>query len=352
MSHRGEQIRFCASRDGARIAYAMAGSGPPLVWAMRWVHHLKLDWDSPIWRAWLELLGSRYTVARYDCRGCGLSDREGIEFSFDAFVDDLEAVIDATRLQQFSLFGLGDGAARAIAYAVKYPERVTRLVLLGSSSRGRLLDPQYVEEGQTRLKAIKLAWQGNNAAFTHNTPLPDASVEQLRAYAEMRRAATSPENAARVVEVIYKTDVRKLAPRVRCPTLVFHARGDAIHPFDEGRNVAALIPKAHFVPLESRNHILLDTEPAWRQFVEALDDFLPAWPAKTGQALGGLTARECEVLELVARGHDNGTIAGQLGISEKTVRNQVSSIFSKLRVNNRAQAVARARDTGFGQKGY
>jgi pimeloyl-ACP methyl ester carboxylesterase len=347
MSHPAEQIRFCASRDGTRIAFSICGSGPPLILAQRWVHHLKFDWDSPIWRPWLVLLARRHTLVRYDCRGCGLSDRDQVEFSFDSFVDDLEAVIDAAGFQRFVLFGMGDGAARAIAYAARHPSRVSQLILHGSCSRGRLLDPQLVEEAQTRLKTIKLGWYGNNPAFSHVTPLPDASTEQLTAYADMRRAATSPESAMQIVQMIYSTDVRARARQVRAPALVLHARGDAIHPFDEGRTVATLIPNAQFVPLESHNHILLNTEPAWQQFVEALDDFLPARPTCR---LDILTARENEVLEFLSRGLDNETIATQLGSSSKTVRNQVSTIFSKLEVKSRAQAVARARDAGFGHQ--
>jgi len=342
-----EQIRFCASRDGTRIAYGISGSGPPLIWAQRWVHHLKLDWDSPVWRAWLTFLAGRHTLVRYDCRGCGLSDRDLVNFSFESFVDDLEAVIDAAGFQRFVLYGMGDGAARTIAYAASHPSRVSKLVLHGSRRLGGLLDPQFVEESETRLKAIKLGWHGNNPAFSHVTPLPDASTEQLKAYADMRRAVTSPESAMQIVQMIYGNDVRTLAPRVRCPTLVLHARGDAINPFDEGRMVATLIPGAQFVPLESQNHVLLDSEPAWRQFIEALDDFLPAGQPSR---LDILTARENEVLELVARGLDNEAIAKQLGSSPKTVRNQVSTIFSKLEVKSRAQAVALARDAGFGHK--
>src|SRR3954451_10222245 len=324
MSHHAAQIRFCASRDGTRIAFSICGSGPPLIWAQRWVHHLKLDWDSPIWRPWLALLARRHTLVRYDCRGCGLSDRDQVEFSFNSFVDDLEAVVDAAGFQRFVLFGMGNGAARAIAYAVRHPSRVSQLVPHGSCSRGRLLDTGLVEEAQTRLNAIKLGWYGNNPAFSHVTPLPDASTEQLRAYGEMRRAATSPESAMQIVQMIYGNDVRTLARQVRSPTMVLHARDDAIHPFDEGRTVATLVPNAQFVPLESRNHILLDTEPAWQQFVEALDGFLPARPC----GLEILTARENEILEFLARGLDNETIATQLGSSSKTVRNQVSTIFS------------------------
>src|SRR3954451_17303091 len=264
MSHHAAQIRFCASRDGTRIAFSICGSGPPLIWAQRWVHHLELDWESPIWHPWLALLASRHTLVRYDCRGCGLSDRDQVKFSFDSFVEDLEAVIDAAGFQRFVLFGMGDGAARAIAFAVRHPSRVSQLVLHGSCSRGGLLDPQFVEEAQTRLKAIKLGWYGKNPAFSHVTPLPDASTEQHRAYADMRRASTSPESAMQIVQMIYGTDVRTLAPQVRSPTMVLHARGDATNPFDEGRTVATLIHNAQFVPLESQNHILLDTEPAWQ----------------------------------------------------------------------------------------
>jgi len=164
---------------------------------------------------------------------------------------------------------------------------------------------------------------------------------------------TSAANAAQIVETIYNIDVRGMISQVRCPTLVLHARDDAMHVFDEGRKIAGLIPGARFVPLESRNHILLDTEHAWPQFTAALEDFLPPAPigsASTGALLDSLTARENQVLELVAQGLDNDTIGKRLGISEKTVRNQVSIIFSKLGVNSRAQAVVRARDAGFGRK--
>ena len=183
--------------------------------------------------------------------------------------------------------------------------------------------------------------------------MPDASAEQSQAFADLVRRTTSPTNAVALLQAVFRIDVREIVPKVRCPTLVLHSRGDSIIPFEQGRSVAGLIPGARFVPLESRNHILLDTEPAWQQFVEALDDFLPAPPAKPAPGsqfpLDELTPRECEVLELVAQGLDNGTIGARLGISERTARNHVSTILSKLGVNSRAQAIVRAREAGFGR---
>lgn len=347
---KSEQIRFCKSRDGARIAYAVCGSGPPLVWATRWVHHLKLDWESPIWRPWLSLLMRRHTLIRYDFRGCGLSDRENVEFGFDRYVEDLEAVIDAAAVNQFALFGMGNGGAIASVYAIRHPHRVTHLVLLGSSSRGRLRDPTQIEEAETRLNAIKFGWQGENPAFTHFTPVPDAPPEYISSYTNLRRMTTSTANAIEIVRSSYNTDVRDAISQLRCPTLVLHARGDAIHPFDEGRTVAALIPGARFIPLDSRNHILLDIEPAWQQFADALDEFLPRSSNASTMLFDELTARERDILEVVALGLDNAEIAGRLKISEKTVRNHISIIFSKLGVHSRAQVIVRARDAGFGSR--
>jgi pimeloyl-ACP methyl ester carboxylesterase/DNA-binding CsgD family transcriptional regulator len=350
MMQKSEQIRFCKSRDGARIAYAVCGSGPPLVWATRWVHHLKFDWESPVWRPWLALLMRRHTLIRYDFRGCGLSDREHVEFSFDRYVEDLEAVVDAAGVDKFALFGMGNGGTIATVYAVRHPSRVTYLVLLGSSSRGRLRDPTQVEEAQTRLHAIKFGWQGENPAFTHFTPVPDAPPDYASSYSELRRLTTSTANAVEIVRSTYNTDVRETISQVQCPTLVLHARGDAIHPFDEGRTIAALIPGARFVPLESRNHIILDVEPAWRQFADALDEFLPRSTGADVMSFDELTARERDILEVVALGLDNAEIASRLKISEKTVRNHVSIIFSKLGFHSRAQVIVRAREAGFGNR--
>jgi len=361
MSHPAQQIRFCTSRDGTRIAYATCGAGPPLVWATHWVHHLKFDWDSPVWHPWLSMLTRRHTIIRYDWRGCGLSDRDRVEFSFEKHVEDFEAVVQAAGVGRFVLLGTGGGAgAVAMTHAVRHSEQVSHLVLYGCQARGRLarvITAEEVEEAETRLKVYELGWPdeipGYGQFFT-TLHMPDATPEQMREYNHLLRVTTSPANAIGLIRAFFATDVREIVPQVRCPTLVLHARQDAIVPFDEGRTVAGLIPGAQFVPLESRNYVLLGTEPAWQQFVEAFDDFLPASPFRpAGSAallLDELTAREHQVLELVAQGLDNTTIGARLHISERTARNHVSAVLAKLGINTRAQAIVRAREAGFGHE--
>ena len=292
-------------------------------------------------------------------RGCGLSDREGVEFSFDKLVEDFEAVIESVGLEQFVLFGITAGSAISMTYAVRYPKRVSRLVLYASYVRNKLAGnptPQQVEEAQARIKMMELGWPNDTPAygqFYGSLQMPDASAEQTRSFADLFRQTTSPANAVALLQAFYRIDVREIIPKIRCPTLVLHSRGDSIIWFEQGRSVAGLIPGARFVPLESRNHVLLDTEPAWQQFVGALDDFLPApaKPAGTGDPLlDALTVREHQVLELVAQGLDNTTIGARLHISERTARNHVSAILAKLGINTRAQAIVRAREAGFGRE--
>ncbi len=269
MSQPAHQIRFWTSRDGTRIAYATCGAGPPLVWPAGWFHHLELDWDGPVWRPWFSLLTRRHTLVRYDWRGCGLSDREGVEFSFERFVEDLEAVIGATGLEQFVFFGTAAAAAIGMTYAVRHPERVSHLALYASYLRNRLSGgptPQQVEEAQARLKVMELGWPNDTPAygqFYTSLHMLDASAEQSQSFADLVRLTTSLANATALLQVFLRIDVRDIVPKVRCPTLVLHPRGDSIIPFEQGRSVAGLIPGARFVPLESRNHVLLDTEPAW-----------------------------------------------------------------------------------------
>jgi pimeloyl-ACP methyl ester carboxylesterase/DNA-binding CsgD family transcriptional regulator len=356
MSQSRQQIRFCSSADG--IAYATCGSGPSLVWVQHWIHHLELDWDSPVWRPWLSLLAKHHTLVRYDWRGCGLSDRERQQFSFDKYAEDLDAVIAAAGVDRFVLFGMGGtGSGIAMSYAVRHPERVTHLVLYGCNTRGPLGDSPTAEqeaEAQARLKVMELGWPNENPGygqFCASLHIPDSTAEQFSSYNDLLRRTTSPANAVATLNAFNRTNVERVVPKVGCPTLVIHSRGDPIIPFDQGRKVAALIPRARLVPLESRNRIILDTEPAWRQLVDALDDFLPQ-PAVANMvpSLADLTVREREVLEVVAEGLDNYEIAARLEISEKTVRNHVSIIFSKLQIKSRAQAVALARDAGLGNR--
>ncbi len=355
MPRPGQHIRFCKSRDGAQIAMAALGHGPPLLRTAHWLSHAEHDARSPVWTHWLEELSRDHTFIRYDQRGCGLSDWSPPSMSFEAWVDDLEAVVEAHGLKQFPLFGMSQGGAIAIAYAARHPEKVSRLVLFGAYARGVLrrdiTEPQR-EEAEALVKLIRLGWGRDNPAFRQvftSQFIPDGTREQHQWFNDLERISASPENAATIVETLYRLDVTADAASIRVPTLVLHSRNDARVPFEEGRQLAALIPSARFVPLEGRNHVLLDNEPAWPRFLEEFRAFVGAGRDTTGALRqSGLTGSEMEVLELIARGLDNGVIADALAKSEKTVRNQVSSIFAKLGVKTRAQAIVLARDSGIG----
>jgi pimeloyl-ACP methyl ester carboxylesterase/DNA-binding CsgD family transcriptional regulator len=358
MSHREQQqIRFCKSRDGTRIAYATCGSGPPMVWLGHYVRHLDLDWESPIWRPWLLFLSRRHTLIRYDFRGCGLSDRAGVELSLHRHVEDLKAVVDAAGLDRFVLFAMQGGGPKASVFAAQYQQRVTHLILYGVPTRGRLADAptlQQIEEAETRLKAIELGWSNDLPAYGQfylSLQIPDASPEQKRSFNALLRETLSPKEAVALLRSYWKADVRAALPQIKCPTLVMHARGDSTIPFEEGRKVAALVAGARFVPLETRNHILLEGEPAWTQLTKIIEEFLPTPQNGAADCLAELTPRERDLLEFVAQGSDNNEIAARLNISVKTVRNHLSTIFGKLGLSTRAQVIVQARDAGFGRRG-
>jgi pimeloyl-ACP methyl ester carboxylesterase/DNA-binding CsgD family transcriptional regulator len=358
MSSARQQIRFCTASDGVRLAFATSGKGPPLLRVASFINHLEFDWDSPVWRHWLRELSLDHTLVRYDARGCGLSDRDVGEISFDAWVSDLEAVADAAGLERFPVLGTSQGASVAIAYAVRHPERVSHLVLYGGYVRGRLMwgnSAEDREEAQTMARLAELGWGKDNAAFRQfftTQFIPGGTPDQHNWFNELERVSVSPANAARFMHVTNELDVSALARRVACPTLVLHAHGDARVPFEEGRRLAGLIPGAHFAPLDSRNHVLLESEPAWQDWLREFRAFMPATAAGADSAaFGQLTPRERELVELIAQGRDNAQIAAHLALSEKTVRNHITSIFAKLEVENRAQAIVRARESGFGHKG-
>jgi len=357
-----QQIRFCTTADGVRIAYAVTGNGPPLVRAGTQLAHVEFDQANLVWRHWLAELSGSHTLVRYDERGCGLSDWNARDLSFEAWVRDLEAVVDAAGLERFDLIGILKGGVVAIAYAARHPERVSRLVLYNSCARGRLVratTPKEREEDEVRLKLIELGWGEGNEAFREALAkelIPDCRLEHHHALRELFRLTTSPANAARISREYGMVDVRALAAKVRCPTLVMHSRGNLRTPLEQGRQVTKLIPDARFISLESRNSILTEDEPAWGQFVAELRTFLadagpPVRPGALKGSFAALSARERDVLELIAEGLGNRQIAAQLKLSEKTVRNHINSVFAKLGVPTRAQAIVRARDAGFGHRG-
>ena len=283
-----QQIMFCRAHDGVRIAYAKSGDlgAPPLVKPANWLTHLEHDWNSPVWRHWLREMGRGHTLIRYDARGCGLSDHDA-EISFESWVRDLEAVVDAERLERFSLLGISQGCAVAIAYAARHPERVDKLVLYGGYTVGRSLRdmlPQQELERTLLQDLIRVGWGRDNPAFRQvfgTLFVPEGTPEQHQWFNDL--ADTMPvENALRVRETTDVIDVRSEAAKVRSSALVLHARRDAMIPFEIGRHLAALIPGARFVPLDSRNHVLLETEPAWGRFVDEVRAFLGSALAPAG----------------------------------------------------------------------
>jgi pimeloyl-ACP methyl ester carboxylesterase/DNA-binding winged helix-turn-helix (wHTH) protein len=277
-----QAIRFCTAGDGTRIAYATIGTGPPLVKAANWMTHLDFDWESPAWHHWLEGLARGRTLVRYDERGCGLSDWDVEAFGIEAWVDDLALVVDAMGLERFPLLGVSQGAAVAVEYAVRHPERVTRLVLAGAYPRGRLVRATTDEEHRAAALDVELArvgWGRSDQPFSHVFAyqfLPDGTREQWDAFTELQRRTTSADNAVRFLEAFARIDVTAAAQQVRCPTLLLHARHELRVPFSAARELATLIPGSRLVPLDSRNHILTNFEPAWPVFLREVDRFLAA----------------------------------------------------------------------------
>lgn len=348
-----QQIRYVQSIDGARIAYAVSGRGPPVVLMPSWLTHLEYQWRSVAWQPWLEALSSRYTLIRYDPRGCGLSDKNIDDLSFDSWVRDFGMLADALKLDRFSLIGICQGGAVATAYAGRSPERVVNLVLYGTYARGRnrrSTIPLEPEKAKVMLEMLRLGWGQPDHAFMRSFATqfqPEGSLEHLRSWCELQNAAASADNAVELTRIMFDIDVQADAARIACPTLVAHPERDAVAPFEEGRLLAQTIPGARFLPLDSPNHFMLAGEPAWKAFLAELHDFLPRPPAHAG-LFATLTAREKDVLHLLAQGLGNSEIGTHLGIGEKTVRNHVSAIFAKLGTETRARAVAAARDAGYG----
>jgi pimeloyl-ACP methyl ester carboxylesterase/DNA-binding winged helix-turn-helix (wHTH) protein len=274
-----QQITFCRTSDGVHLALATAGSGPPLVKAANWLNHVEFDWHSPVWAPLFMRLAGQCRLVRYDERGNGLSDWDACDLSFEAFVRDLEAVVDAVGLERFALLGISQGAPVSIAYAVRHPERVSRLVLCGSFAQGwrKRGNAADVARAEASIALIRDGWGQDNPAsrqiFT-SLIVPGATLEEMRWFNDLERVSASPENAIRLLHVIGDIDVTDLLPRVTVPTLVLHGRGDARVPFEHGLMVARAIPNARFVPLESKNHLILSHEPAWQRFIEEICGFL------------------------------------------------------------------------------
>lgn len=274
-----QDIKFCRSPGGLRLAWSSVGEGPPLVKTANWLNHLEYNWENPISRCSLERLAAGRRLIRYDERGCGLSDWDVEDISFDAFLRDLETVVDAAGLNRFALYGLSQGCAVSIAYAARHPDRVSRLVLVNGyvQGRDRRGDPAESEKAAAMRTLIRQGWGDEHSALLpafSAMMMPDASNDQIQGLVELQRRSATAENAMRIREACDQIDVVDLLPMVKAPTLVLHCRHDSVAPFEQGRLVAASIPDARFVSLESNNHILLQDEPAWEKCFSEIDDFL------------------------------------------------------------------------------
>ncbi len=344
------EIRFCTAADGTKLAVATYGSGPPLVRAGTWLTHVEYDATSPLSAHWGEELAKRHRYVAYDGRGCGLSDREVGDLSLEVFVSDLEAVVDGLGLERFPLLGMSMGAPVAVAYAVKHPERVSRLVLHGGFHRSYLSsnnpDPRVLEEADVLLKSARLGWGTGSPALRQVFVakfMGEANEAQRRAFDERQRVTSTAQVAEKYLRAMFALDVKDLAPRVSCPTIAFHSRDDQLILFDQGRKLAALVPGARFVPLESKNHVPFPDEPAWHALVAALRPFLDedVGPRATS-AVTELTPRQLDVLRGVARGLTDKEIASELSLSPRTVEMHVARALAALDCANRAEAVRKA----------
>ena len=349
-----QRIQYVTASDGLRLAWADAGAGPPLVKAANWMTHLEDEWESPVWQHWMRFYAENFRFVRYDERGCGMSGWNGSDLTLDRWATDLGRVIEAARPDgPVTLVGISQGAATCVRYAVQHPDRVAKLVLYGGYARGwALRDANVKRTYRAMIDLVREGWGKENPTFRQlftSRFIPGGTAEQLQWFNDLCRKTTTSEIAARLLEARSVVDVREDLPRVTTPTLVLHARGDEVQPIEEGRLLAAGIPNAEFIELDSRNHVLLEHEPAWRRFCDAVLEFtrMPAAEPVEDPAFGALSGRERQILTLIAEGLSNAEIAERLAISEKTVRNHTSNVFDKLGVWSRAQAIVFARERRF-----
>lgn len=349
-----QHVRYASATDGARLAWAEAGAGPVVVKAANWLTHLEYEWQSPVWKHWLQFFSAHSRFVRYDERGCGMSAADPGVLSLDQWADDLGSIIDAAQPQgPVTLLGISQGAATCIHYAVRHPERVARLILYGGYAHGALArgTPDSISAHRAMMELARVSWGKANPTFRQvftSRFIPGGTPEQLGWFNDLCLKTTTGEIVAALFEARGHVDVSAALGGVRAPTLVLHARADEVIPVEEGRLLASGIAGAEFVELDSRNHILLEHEPAWERFCEAVLSFLQQSRAPGGDsAFAALSARERQVLGLIAQGLSNADIAAHLQISDKTVRNHASNVFDKLGVWSRAQAIVFARDRGF-----
>jgi DNA-binding CsgD family transcriptional regulator/pimeloyl-ACP methyl ester carboxylesterase len=346
-------VRYLTTPDQVRLAWALAGNGPPLVKAANWITHLEYDWESPVWRHWVRFLCDHFQLLRYDERGCGLSQQDVGNLAAKNWLPDLETVVAAARPPKpFALLGISQGACASVAYAVAHPDKVSQLIIYGGYVRGWELrdNPDHVREYRALVEFAELAWGRPDPLYRRlftKRFLPGGSEEQLLWFDELCARTVRPRMAGRLLHSRGTADITDLLARVQAPTLIVHARGDQVSPLSQGQMLAAGIPNAEFVQLESRNHILLEHEDAWRRFQEVVLDFTGVKSRSEDAVFESLSPREREILARLGYGLTNAEIGRALFISEKTVRNQLTRIFEKLGVSNRAQAIVLAREGRF-----
>lgn len=353
MSDKGvyrEKARFCRGLDGARIAYAAHGIGPPLVLGKNWISHLQYDWDDPMLGHLLDALGRVATVVRYDERGYGLSDWDLEDFSLEARLGDLEAVVAAAGFDRYAVMAMGQSGQVAISHAAQHPERVTRLILNGTFAGVTDEDRERFEEYfATLVQIVRFGWRLPDSRFRRvfsESMVPGATESQKRWIDELQPLVTTSDVAIRAAQVRRDTNVIDLLGHVGVPTLVLHARGNRMTPFEQGRLMASHIPDAHLVALESENMAPLASEPAWQIWLEEVTRFLEPDRASLttrsaeSEPVEQLTEREIELLHLVADGLTNGAIAEELMLSARTVERHLSNIYRKLGVSGKAARAA------------
>lgn len=280
-----QHVRYCFARDGVRIAYACTGLGPPLVKAANWLNHLELDWTGPVWARLFRGLSRKHCLVRYDERGNGLSEWDVQDLGFDAFVTDLETVVDALGLERFPLLGISQGCAVSIEYAARHPERVTHLILLGGYAAGWRFTADEAEARQREavMTLVETGWGEDTPVYRQifsQTFMPSATPEEIGWFNEFQRRTASPANALRFLEAFSTINVRHRLGQIRCPTMVMHARNDLRIPLQMGIELASEIPGASLVTLDTDNHIPLSREPATERIIECVHNFLsgPAEP--------------------------------------------------------------------------
>jgi class 3 adenylate cyclase/pimeloyl-ACP methyl ester carboxylesterase len=340
-----QHIRFCTSSDGTRIAYATVGQGPPLVRGLGWLTHLEYEWENPLWRTFINGMSGRNLFVRYDGRGMGLSDRRVSDYSLEAQLCDLEAVVDALGLERFALYGISQGGPTAITYALRHPERVSHLILYGSFARmGWWRD---TEEGRQQAGAIRTlirqGWGSDSPAFRQLATslfMPDADIDSIRAFNELQRVSASGDNVVDLMTALLDIDVRPLLPQVTVPTLVIHRRGDTVIPFESGRELATGIPGARFLPLDGRNHFPLPNEPVTAAMGKAIYEFMgegaPAPAGAEQHAAGGL----CTILFTDVEG--STALTERLGDTKarEVLRNHERIVREALRAHGGAEVKA------------